>query len=179
MTAFESCARVVQHMFLSSFSGGTLFSQTTKQQSRTWPRGNWASLMEGFKKALVLWEHWEFACWISIDFQLISFTQPVDQPVDPTRTTEALLALDPQWSQCGVQRYAGDGEAHFRSRWAQGADGADPLGFVAVVTGCDIWRCQICQDGGLELNGRFGSWLGVPWLPRISKGTTCHLWDSL
>lgn len=88
-----------------------------------------------------------------------------------------------------VQRHAAmicdAGEAHFRSRWAQGADGtdgadgADPLGFVAVVTGCDIWRCQICQDGGLELNGRFGSWLGVPWLPRISKGTTCHLWDSL
>lgn len=75
MTAFESCARVVQHMFLSYFSGGTLFSQTTKQQSRTWPRGNWASLMEGFKKALVLWEHWELACWISIDFQLILFSQ--------------------------------------------------------------------------------------------------------
>ena len=45
--------------------------------------------MEGFKKALVLWEHWELACWISIDFQLISFTQQLTnqltQPVEPLR----------------------------------------------------------------------------------------------
>ena len=75
-----------------------------------------------------------------MDFQPISFTQPVDP------TTEALLALDPQWSQCSAMiavamiavaicwRYAG--EAHFRSRWAQGADGADsfadPWGFVGI-----------------------------------------------
>lgn len=38
----------------------------------------------------------------------------------------------------------------------------DLLGFVGMVTGCDIWRCQICIDmSGWRLGAQWPLWLVV------------------